>query len=153
MHSSAHTTQCGRRGGFMELLNFDSSVRTQILKRASINLCSNVAVRLIASAHEVSMSSYAIVGPDYGWHDVPATQAWRHVIRALPARDEHYLWSVCCFSVHLSPCLLTLASTESLKRRAHKLAAAFNSMEGMSCGDPQVCMHVMVLFCFSARLS
>ncbi|EDQ91018.1 uncharacterized protein MONBRDRAFT_31676 [Monosiga brevicollis MX1] len=35
--------ECGRRGGFMELINFDPLVREQLLKRASINLCCNVA--------------------------------------------------------------------------------------------------------------
>lgn len=39
--------ECGRRGGYMELVNFDKSVREQLLKRASINLCSNVAAQVM----------------------------------------------------------------------------------------------------------
>ena len=39
--------ECGRRGGYMELINFDKGVRDQILKRSSINLCSNVAAQVM----------------------------------------------------------------------------------------------------------
>eukprot|EP00045_Choanoeca_perplexa_P008935 m.84411 g.84411 ORF g.84411 m.84411 type:complete len:536 (-) comp14683_c0_seq1:1186-2793(-) len=35
--------ECGRRGGFMELTNFDPAVKAEILKRLSINLCCNVS--------------------------------------------------------------------------------------------------------------
>eukprot|EP00730_Choanoeca_flexa_P014224 TRINITY_DN6140_c0_g1_i2.p1 TRINITY_DN6140_c0_g1~~TRINITY_DN6140_c0_g1_i2.p1 ORF type:complete len:605 (+),score=96.85 TRINITY_DN6140_c0_g1_i2:193-1815(+) len=34
--------ECGRRGGFMEMVNFDPDVKAEILKRLSINLCCNV---------------------------------------------------------------------------------------------------------------
>lgn len=39
--------ECGRRGGFMELINFDRGVRDQILKRASINLCPNTTAQVM----------------------------------------------------------------------------------------------------------
>ncbi|EGD81783.1 hypothetical protein PTSG_02496 [Salpingoeca rosetta] len=35
--------ECGRRGGYMEMTNIDQSVRENLLKRASINLCASVA--------------------------------------------------------------------------------------------------------------
>eukprot|EP00796_Vickermania_ingenoplastis_P012223 gene12223-8411_t len=34
--------ECGRRGGYMELLNIPEALREQIVKMSSINLCSNV---------------------------------------------------------------------------------------------------------------
>jgi alanine transaminase len=34
--------ECGRRGGYMELLNIDPAVVDQIYKKASISLCSNI---------------------------------------------------------------------------------------------------------------
>lgn len=34
--------ECGRRGGYMELINIPTSLREQIVKLASINLCPNV---------------------------------------------------------------------------------------------------------------
>lgn len=34
--------ECGRRGGYFELLNIPSEMREQIVKMSSINLCSNV---------------------------------------------------------------------------------------------------------------
>ncbi|GME84469.1 unnamed protein product [Ambrosiozyma monospora] len=43
--ASLHSTskgisgECGQRGGYMELVNFDPSVRAQIMKLASISLC------------------------------------------------------------------------------------------------------------------
>lgn len=34
--------RCGRRGGFMEILNFDPKVQEQLYKMASVSLCSNL---------------------------------------------------------------------------------------------------------------
>jgi len=34
--------ECGRRGGYLELMNVDSDVVAEFYKLASINLCSNV---------------------------------------------------------------------------------------------------------------
>ena len=53
MVASLHSTskgilgECGRRGGYMELLNFPSELYAQIMKLASINLCSNVNGQLM----------------------------------------------------------------------------------------------------------
>eukprot|EP00049_Salpingoeca_infusionum_P013581 m.253297 g.253297 ORF g.253297 m.253297 type:complete len:533 (+) comp15483_c1_seq1:4448-6046(+) len=41
--------ECGRRGGYMELVNFDQGFQQQILKLASISLCPNVAGQLMVA--------------------------------------------------------------------------------------------------------
>jgi alanine transaminase len=40
--SKGFTGECGRRGGYVELCGFDTSVRAELYKLASISLCSNV---------------------------------------------------------------------------------------------------------------
>lgn len=42
--------ECGRRGGYMELQNFDPAVQEQIYKMVSIGLCSNISGQVAASA-------------------------------------------------------------------------------------------------------
>lgn len=37
-----HAGECGRRGGYMEIINIPADVRAAMYKVASINLCSNV---------------------------------------------------------------------------------------------------------------
>lgn len=39
--SKGFTGECGRRGGYMELVGFDDKVRAELYKLASISLCSN----------------------------------------------------------------------------------------------------------------
>jgi alanine transaminase len=41
--SKGFVGECGRRGGYMEVVNFPDDVHDQILKLASINLCPNVS--------------------------------------------------------------------------------------------------------------
>ncbi|KIZ01751.1 alanine transaminase [Monoraphidium neglectum] len=41
--SKGFVGECGRRGGYMEVLNFPREIHEQILKLASINLCPNVS--------------------------------------------------------------------------------------------------------------
>jgi alanine transaminase len=41
--SKGFVGECGRRGGYMEVVNFPGDVHEQILKLASINLCPNVS--------------------------------------------------------------------------------------------------------------
>lgn len=41
--SKGFVGECGRRGGYMEVVNFPADVHEQILKLASINLCPNVS--------------------------------------------------------------------------------------------------------------
>lgn len=41
--SKGFVGECGRRGGYMEVINFPADVHDQILKMASINLCPNVS--------------------------------------------------------------------------------------------------------------
>ncbi len=41
--SKGFVGECGRRGGYMELVNFPADVHEQVLKLASINLCPNVS--------------------------------------------------------------------------------------------------------------
>lgn len=40
--SKGYSGECGRRGGYVELVGFDDHVRAQLYKLASISLCSNV---------------------------------------------------------------------------------------------------------------
>jgi hypothetical protein len=39
--------ECGRRGGYLELMNIDPEVEEQILKLFSIGLCSNIAGQIM----------------------------------------------------------------------------------------------------------
>jgi len=39
--------ECGARGGYMEMTNFDAEVMLQVLKMASISLCSNLTGQLV----------------------------------------------------------------------------------------------------------
>lgn len=41
--------ECGRRGGYMELMGFDSAVRDQLYKLASSHLCSNTPGQIMTS--------------------------------------------------------------------------------------------------------
>lgn len=41
--SKGFTGECGRRGGYMELLGFDEGVRSELYKLASVSLCANVS--------------------------------------------------------------------------------------------------------------
>mmetsp|Transcript_8861 Transcript_8861/g.26592 ORF Transcript_8861/g.26592 Transcript_8861/m.26592 type:complete len:491 (-) Transcript_8861:2795-4267(-) len=41
--------ECGRRGGYFEIVNFDDEVQQQLYKGASINLCSNLGGQIIMS--------------------------------------------------------------------------------------------------------
>lgn len=42
LRSFLHAGECGRRGGYMEIINIPADVRAAMYKVASINLCSNV---------------------------------------------------------------------------------------------------------------
>jgi alanine transaminase len=54
--------ECGRRGGYFELTGFDAGVREQLLKLASMNLCSNVSgqicVALMCDPPQAGQPSY-----------------------------------------------------------------------------------------------
>lgn len=41
--------ECGRRGGYMEMVGFDPAIRDQIYKVASSNLCSNIPGQIMTS--------------------------------------------------------------------------------------------------------
>ncbi len=43
--------RCGRRGGYMELINIDPDVKMQLYKMASISLCSNVEGQIMVPTH------------------------------------------------------------------------------------------------------
>jgi len=47
--SKGYYGECGKRGGYMEVTGFSSSVREQIYKVASVNLCSNISGQILAS--------------------------------------------------------------------------------------------------------
>lgn len=96
--------ECGRRGGYMELVNIDEGVKGQLLKRASISLCSNVSGQVLTGLMcqpprkgEASFETYE--------------------------RELENIFS-------------------SLKRRASRLADAFNAMEGVSCNQPMGAMYL-----------
>ena len=41
--------ECGRRGGYVEMVNFDADVKNELYKLASVNLCSNVDGQIMAA--------------------------------------------------------------------------------------------------------
>lgn len=45
--SKGFTGECGRRGGYMELVNIDPEVKDQFYKLVSVNLCSNIEGQLM----------------------------------------------------------------------------------------------------------
>jgi aspartate/methionine/tyrosine aminotransferase len=47
--SKGYYGECGRRGGYMEVTGFSKEVREQMLKLASVNLCSNVSGQILMS--------------------------------------------------------------------------------------------------------
>ncbi|CAN6451281.1 unnamed protein product [Victoria cruziana] len=47
--SKGYYGECGKRGGYMEVTGFSASVREQIYKVASVNLCSNISGQILAS--------------------------------------------------------------------------------------------------------
>ncbi|KAH7434323.1 hypothetical protein KP509_06G011200 [Ceratopteris richardii] len=47
--SKGYYGECGRRGGYMEVTGFDSDVKDQIYKVASVNLCSNLSGQIMMS--------------------------------------------------------------------------------------------------------
>ncbi|XP_076889386.1 alanine aminotransferase 2-like [Bidens hawaiensis] len=47
--SKGYHGECGKRGGYMEITGFDSDVRGQFYKVASVNLCSNISGQILSS--------------------------------------------------------------------------------------------------------
>lgn len=47
--SKGYYGECGKRGGYMEVTGFNTEVREQIYKVASVNLCSNITGQILAS--------------------------------------------------------------------------------------------------------
>eukprot|EP00042_Codosiga_hollandica_P048097 m.531999 g.531999 ORF g.531999 m.531999 type:complete len:317 (+) comp57589_c0_seq5:547-1497(+) len=95
--------ECGRRGGFMELVNVDAAVVDQIYKKASISLCSNIAGQVTVGL---------MVNPPQ------------------PGQPSFQLYQRETQSIY-----------ESLKRRAEKLVATFNVLEGVTCNVAQGAMY------------
>ena len=52
--------ECGFRGGYMELINIDEEVRGQILKRFSMQLCSNVSGQIMVTNY-IYISIYVVI--------------------------------------------------------------------------------------------
>ncbi|ETV83307.1 hypothetical protein H257_04062 [Aphanomyces astaci] len=101
--SKGFTGECGRRGGYMELVNFDDDVMEELYKLVSINLCSNIEGQLMVAL----MTNPPKAGePSY---DLYVAQ-----------RDE---------------------IVSSLKRRAVKLVASFNELEGVTCNVTEGAMY------------
>lgn len=102
--SKGFTGECGRRGGYVELLGFDPAVRAELYKLASISLCANtsgqVMVGLMTNPPRPGDASHALYAAE---------------------RD---------------------GILASLRRRATKLAAALNALEGVSCQEPEGALYV-----------
>ncbi|KAL5211131.1 hypothetical protein ABZP36_006754 [Zizania latifolia] len=47
--SKGYYGECGKRGGYMEVTGFSTTVREQLYKIASVNLCSNITGQILAS--------------------------------------------------------------------------------------------------------
>ncbi|KAB1995585.1 hypothetical protein ES319_D13G171100v1 [Gossypium barbadense] len=47
--SKGYYGECGKRGGYMEVIGFGADVREHIYKLASVNLCSNITGQILAS--------------------------------------------------------------------------------------------------------
>jgi len=95
--------ECGLRGGYFELVNFDPDVQAQLLKLVSIGLCSNTLGQVA--------TGLMVRPPQPGEHSHPAYQAEKDRVLS------------------------------SMKRRAVKLVAGLNSLEGVSCNEAQGAMY------------
>lgn len=93
--SKGFTGECGRRGGYMELVNIVDEAKDQFYKLMSVNLCSNIEGQLMVGL---------MVNPPQPGDD--------SFVQYKAQRD---------------------ATLDSLKRRAVKLVAAFNELEGVTC--------------------
>jgi alanine transaminase len=102
--SKGFTGECGRRGGYMELVGFDAGVRAELYKLASISLCSNVGGQI--------MMGLMVEPPVEGDASHKGYAAERDAILA------------------------------SLQRRAVKLVAALNTLEGVSCEEAEGALYV-----------
>ncbi|OQS08011.1 alanine aminotransferase 2 [Thraustotheca clavata] len=101
--SKGFTGECGRRGGYMELVNFTAEAMEQFYKMVSVNLCSNIEGQLM-----VGMMTNPPVEGDASYESY------------ISQRD---------------------GVLESLKRRALKLVAAFNELEGVTCNAAEGAMY------------
>eukprot|EP01012_Entosiphon_sulcatum_P063118 TRINITY_DN9010_c0_g1_i1.p1 TRINITY_DN9010_c0_g1~~TRINITY_DN9010_c0_g1_i1.p1 ORF type:complete len:493 (-),score=112.06 TRINITY_DN9010_c0_g1_i1:9-1487(-) len=96
--------ECGLRGGYFEMVNFDSQVMDQFYKAASICLCPNVFGQI--------MVSLMVQPPTPG---APSYAAWKQEYDAIYS---------------------------SLQRRAIKLVASLNQLEGVTCNPVEGAMYV-----------
>lgn len=103
--------ECGLRGGYMELVGLDPDVKGQLLKLASIGLCSNTVGQLA--------TGLMVQPPKPGSASYETYAAEREGIMS------------------------------SLKRRANKLVAALNQLEGVSCNEAQGAMYAFPQITFS----
>nr|CCA27196.1 unnamed protein product [Albugo laibachii Nc14] len=101
--SKGFTGECGRRGGYMELVNISECAREQLYKLMSINLCSNIEGQLMVGL---------MVNP--------------------PKTGDASYQKYC----HQRDSILA-----SLKRRALKLVAAFNKLEGVTCNATEGALY------------
>lgn len=102
--SKGFAGECGRRGGYVELVGFDAAVRAELYKLASISLCANTGGQLMMGL---------LTNPP-----VPGDHSY-----ALYARERDDILG-------------------SLQRRARKLVAALNGLEGVSCAAPEGALYV-----------
>lgn len=102
--SKGFTGECGLRGGYFHLHNFEAAVFAQLKKLASISLCSNTVGQL-------------------------ATGLMVRPPKAGSAAHEEYLQQ-------------RDGILASLRRRAKKISAALNELEGVSCNEAEGAMYL-----------
>jgi alanine transaminase len=95
--------ECGQRGGFMELHNFDPAVKAQIIKLQSISLCSNTSGQLMTG---LMCNPPAATSPSHQLYEQEREQI-----------------------------------LASLKRRAVKVAATLNQLEGVTCNPVEGALY------------
>ncbi|KAF3792242.1 putative alanine aminotransferase [Nymphaea thermarum] len=126
--SKGYYGECGKRGGYMEVTGFSASVREQIYKVASVNLCSNISGQILASLvmnpPKVFPFASAFFVPTF------ATQQFNKV--GSQVGDE----SFDSYSAEKDGILSSLA------RRAKMLEDAFNCLEGVTCNKAEGAMYL-----------
>lgn len=89
--------ECGKRGGYMELVNFDADVKAEVYKLASIGLCPNTIGQLVVDL--------MVNPPKEGEESYPLYKKERDAIYDSLRRRANLLTEVCfyieCCIVHI----------------------------------------------------
>ena len=106
--------ECGRRGGYFECVNIEQSVKDLFYKIASVSLCPPVQGQVMM---ELMVNPPKKGEPSY----------------KLFVEEHDTIYGITPSNIN---------SLESLKRRAVKLAKAFNALEGVTCNEAQGAMYL-----------